>query len=134
MDFYWKSDDLKIHSFSRYGCGVYLAEASSKSDEYSEEKDGLRTMLLCRTVLESHFDSIASGPVCCFLLFLAVCCFRLLLAFHMDCGCIALEGGGVCRSVLMQKQCFMGSYSGAITVPDAFWRPGFVRDNFYRRQ
>jgi len=35
-----------------YGRGIYLAEACSKSDEYSvENEDGLRCMLICRTTL-----------------------------------------------------------------------------------
>eukprot|EP00928_Gymnodinium_smaydae_P000428 TRINITY_DN10168_c0_g2_i1.p1 TRINITY_DN10168_c0_g2~~TRINITY_DN10168_c0_g2_i1.p1 ORF type:complete len:874 (+),score=115.46 TRINITY_DN10168_c0_g2_i1:50-2671(+) len=37
-----------------YGRGIYLAESSSKSDEYTKEdegEDGLRTLLLCRACL-----------------------------------------------------------------------------------
>eukprot|EP00747_Dinoflagellata_sp_TGD_P208326 gnl/TRDRNA2_/TRDRNA2_81828_c0_seq1.p1 gnl/TRDRNA2_/TRDRNA2_81828_c0~~gnl/TRDRNA2_/TRDRNA2_81828_c0_seq1.p1 ORF type:complete len:471 (+),score=72.68 gnl/TRDRNA2_/TRDRNA2_81828_c0_seq1:164-1576(+) len=34
-----------------YGRGVYLAESCAKSDEYCEEKDGLRPMLVCRVSL-----------------------------------------------------------------------------------
>ena len=33
------------------GRGIYLAEACSKSDEYTRDEDGLRILLLCRTSL-----------------------------------------------------------------------------------
>jgi len=34
-----------------YGRGIYLAEACSKSDEYTQEADGERYLLLCRSTL-----------------------------------------------------------------------------------
>jgi len=34
-----------------YGRGIYLAEACSKSDEYTQESDGERYLLLCRSTL-----------------------------------------------------------------------------------
>jgi len=34
-----------------YGRGIYLAEACTKSDEYTQEEDGERYLLLCRSTL-----------------------------------------------------------------------------------
>jgi len=49
---------------SLYGRGIYLAENSSKADEYSkaDKKTGLYTMLLCRVTLGQMFYSDAVLP------------------------------------------------------------------------
>merc|ERR1712050_420029 len=53
---------------SLYGRGIYLAENSTKSDEYSkEDKKGLRTMLVCRVALGNalYNDQVeADGAAC----------------------------------------------------------------------
>lgn len=56
------------HAGTLYGRGIYLAENSSKSDEYADpDEKGIRTMLLCRTTLGRAFytDSMESQPRQC---------------------------------------------------------------------
>lgn len=51
------------HRGTLYGKGVYLAECSSKADEYAEEDDdGLCTMLICRVVLGHVLVDTAKSP------------------------------------------------------------------------
>lgn len=62
------STDFKLNlsgmsAGSLYGPGVYFAECSSKSDEYSvEEQDGLLVMLLCRVTCGRLFCTDERGP------------------------------------------------------------------------
>lgn len=51
------------HRGTMYGRGVYLAECSSKADEYAyEEQDGICRMLLCRASLGRILVDTASRP------------------------------------------------------------------------
>jgi len=62
------SDDFKLDlagssSGTLYGRGIYLAENSTKADEYShQDAGGLYTMLLCRTTLGRLFYSAEVAP------------------------------------------------------------------------
>mmetsp|Transcript_328 Transcript_328/g.603 ORF Transcript_328/g.603 Transcript_328/m.603 type:complete len:547 (+) Transcript_328:3-1643(+) len=66
-------DEFKIsragsNAGTLYGRGVYLAENSSKSDEYSQsDPQGLRSMLICRTTLGRAFysDDVNVNPRSC---------------------------------------------------------------------
>merc|ERR1712224_1161668 len=56
------------HAGTLYGRGIYLAENSSKSDEYTRPaKNGARYLLLCRVTLGRIFyvDTVDADPRLC---------------------------------------------------------------------
>merc|ERR1712178_476569 len=64
----FKLDLAGSNAGTLFGSGIYLAEAASKADEYTEpSKDGIRCMLLCRATLGRAYyvDAVETDPDDC---------------------------------------------------------------------
>ena len=101
-----------------FGRGIYLAECVSKSDEYTEEVAGVRTILVCRATLGRVLYTDAQRPHVGFLEDL--------------CGYKQAPGKGQYDSVLGDREKCSGTYREFIVYDDDFLYPEFIVK--YRRQ
>lgn len=111
--------DLKLSGTgagsSMYGSGVYLAECSSKSDEYCYEgsEPGVYCLLLCRAVMGQNVTMPAGGP-----------------ATHQ--GIKQLVSDGAYDSVLGDREAAVGTYREFVVYSEAQIYPEYVI--MYRRE
>ena len=95
-----------------FGRGIYLAECVSKSDEYTEEEAGVRTMLVCRATLGRVLYTDAKRPK--------------VGDLEKRCGYKQASGKGQYDSVLGDREKCSGTYREFIVYDDDFVYPEFI--------
>jgi len=101
-----------------FGRGIYLAECVSKSDEYTEEVAGVRTILVCRATLGRVLYTDAPSPN--------------VDDLEQRCGYEQAPGEGQYDSVLGDREKCSGTYREFIVYDDDFVYPDFIVK--YRRR
>ena len=101
-----------------FGRGIYLAECVSKSDEYTEEEAGVRTILICRATLGRVLYTDAQRPN--------------VGDLEQRCGYEQAPGKGQYDSVLGDREKCSGTYREFIVYDDDFVYPDFIVK--YRRE
>jgi len=100
------------------GRGIYLAECVSKSDEYTKDEGGLRTILVCRATLGRVLYTDAYRPDASFL--------------EQGCGHQQAPGTGQYDCVLGDREKCSRTYREFVVFDDDLVYPEFIVK--YRRE